>query len=479
MINTNEQISPNLDFFLLNCFVVIKEVCRHPPKEILKFTNKCEIKKELLYILLDYFIILDEKEIFIKCFDQIINYSENSNLSYKFYIILKKFCIKYFNQIEFVRESNQEINFLNKLNNSILQNNNNPNLNYNSNNTKDHYDNFINFSSYMKNTNKYPNQIINTKKNSKSQFINNNSTEKYISKNNDLFKGQSLDVEIVQKFNEATPKNMSDNSKNQAFILKNNTKSESYDFNFINFSKNTNKNYLKQNPKLEKQDFQTQIPTQEDIKNLKYINEQKNVDFFEIESKKNEPYLLSDANKDDSEKVNDKNNFNDSDKLDDSTIIENISGKEIVNFSQNKNLKTKLNLLDIESNFLNERENLNDNLKESYDIKNEQNYDFVYINDLQKNEKQIITIPTNERALNQSFYRNFHNSTNLKDRNVISPNHKTEKIQFNSPQQNKIVNVSNNVSLNSKINLNIPNNININGNFSSYYLNFIYIRYLF
>jgi hypothetical protein len=48
---------------------------------------------------LDYFIILDEKEIFEKVFYSILANCENSAFCYKFYVILKKFSIKYFDNI--------------------------------------------------------------------------------------------------------------------------------------------------------------------------------------------------------------------------------------------------------------------------------------------------------------------------------------------------------------------------------------------
>lgn len=193
MILIQEPISNNLDNFLLNCFLVIKEVCQRPPKELLKFDAKVEIKKELLYVLLDYFIILDEKNIFIKCFDQIIHYSENSDISYKFYIILKKFCLKYFSQIESLKDtslnqsgflnnyssrlpnnlnnlqySNQQNLITNEQQSFILKNNFNFNLNNLNNNQ---FNNFLN-SSNLKNIQKLYNNQMEHKNNNK--FSNNN-----------------------------------------------------------------------------------------------------------------------------------------------------------------------------------------------------------------------------------------------------------------------------------------------------------------
>ena len=80
-----------MEFYLINCFNVFKEICQAPPKELLTFKEGIVVKKEILYIILDYFIILNEKEIFERVFDIIINYSENSNISYKFFVILKNF----------------------------------------------------------------------------------------------------------------------------------------------------------------------------------------------------------------------------------------------------------------------------------------------------------------------------------------------------------------------------------------------------
>ena len=88
-----------MECFLLNCFNIIKEVCRSPPKNLAIFSEKYQINKEIFYILLDYFIILDERKIFQDFFDLILYYSENCNISYKFIVIQKKFIIKYFNFI--------------------------------------------------------------------------------------------------------------------------------------------------------------------------------------------------------------------------------------------------------------------------------------------------------------------------------------------------------------------------------------------
>jgi hypothetical protein len=108
MIENNETISNQMEFYLLNCFNIIKEICRKPPDSILCHDNnsppaKNEIKKEILYIILDYFIILNEKRIFEKNFEKILKYSEGSTISYKFYIILKKFCLKYFSSLHLMK----------------------------------------------------------------------------------------------------------------------------------------------------------------------------------------------------------------------------------------------------------------------------------------------------------------------------------------------------------------------------------------
>ena len=88
-----------MECYLLNCFNIIKEVCRHPPKNLAIFSEKHQINKEILYILFDHFIILDERKIFEDFFDLLLYYSDNCNISYKFLVIQKKFIIKYFNFI--------------------------------------------------------------------------------------------------------------------------------------------------------------------------------------------------------------------------------------------------------------------------------------------------------------------------------------------------------------------------------------------
>src|SRR5690606_15553315 len=90
------------------CFNIIKEVCKKPPK-LINVDNKTELKCELLYMLLDYFIILDEKELFEKTFNNILRHAESSHISYKFYVLLKKFSIKYFNQIYVVPAKEKSI----------------------------------------------------------------------------------------------------------------------------------------------------------------------------------------------------------------------------------------------------------------------------------------------------------------------------------------------------------------------------------
>jgi hypothetical protein len=104
MLYSNEPITPQLEFYLLNCFNIIKEVCKRPPKNLINFIE-VGVRSELLYILLDYFIILDEKEIFEKVFHSVLTYCERSGYCYKFYVILKKFSIKYFNQIHIPSKS--------------------------------------------------------------------------------------------------------------------------------------------------------------------------------------------------------------------------------------------------------------------------------------------------------------------------------------------------------------------------------------
>jgi hypothetical protein len=101
MLFSGEAISPQLEFYLLNCFNIIKEVCKKPPKSLISLNELpgAEVKSELLYLLLDYFIILDEKEIFERVFYSILNNCNSSVICYKYYVVLKKFSIKYFNNI--------------------------------------------------------------------------------------------------------------------------------------------------------------------------------------------------------------------------------------------------------------------------------------------------------------------------------------------------------------------------------------------
>ena len=69
---------------------MIKEVCRKPPRDLIQLNDKVDIKKELLYIILDYFIILNEKEIFEKlengvcccCFKYISIYRDRDDGDY-------------------------------------------------------------------------------------------------------------------------------------------------------------------------------------------------------------------------------------------------------------------------------------------------------------------------------------------------------------------------------------------------------------
>ena len=98
-LNFQIDINFQMECYLLNCFNIIKEVCRSPPKNLAIFSEKYQINKEIFYILLDYFIILDERKIFEDFFDLILLYSENCHISYKFLVIQKKFIIKYFNFI--------------------------------------------------------------------------------------------------------------------------------------------------------------------------------------------------------------------------------------------------------------------------------------------------------------------------------------------------------------------------------------------
>ena len=94
--STNDSNTDKLEHYLLYCFYIIKDVCRFPPRNIFKnFTTR----QEILYVLLDYYIILNEVEFFQNSFNLIVSYCEKSNISYKFYVILKKFIIKYFNSI--------------------------------------------------------------------------------------------------------------------------------------------------------------------------------------------------------------------------------------------------------------------------------------------------------------------------------------------------------------------------------------------
>lgn len=149
MMENNEPLNAQLEFFLLNCFNIVKEVCRNPPKEV--FTNTLgnsnseksltfssflnmynntsnsspqgqekeininkldspskELKKELLYILLDYYIIQNEQIIFQNVYDLMIKYSESSRISYKFYVILKKYCIKYFSSLHLIKGNRKD-----------------------------------------------------------------------------------------------------------------------------------------------------------------------------------------------------------------------------------------------------------------------------------------------------------------------------------------------------------------------------------
>lgn len=99
-ISTRDQVSQNMEFYLLTSLNAIKEVCSDPPSELIQAKPHDEIKSEILYCLAEYYIILDQRLIFERYYDQIIQYAKSSRLSYKFFVILKKFFLKYFQTID-------------------------------------------------------------------------------------------------------------------------------------------------------------------------------------------------------------------------------------------------------------------------------------------------------------------------------------------------------------------------------------------
>jgi len=397
MIITQEAISINLDNFLLNCFLVIKEVCQRPPKDLLKFEEKVEIQKELLYVLLDYFIILDEKNIFIKCFDQIIHYSENSTISYKFYILLKKFCLKYFNQIESLKDnSNNSNSYLNRKFQTIQTKANNmfnypPNFlayekgNYIIRNNQVPLGNSIGINN--QNNNNFVNQmndqlIINQK------FLINNNTSNINNKvHNDLI----MPLHNKGFFLSKEP------NENHLFYNSNEKNSR---------SENTNKNAL--NKKNEEKVFDffstNEVLEKEDIRNINKIDHSK---LKAINEKINKIVTGEHENKEFIERIE---------------KIDEIFNEEIISEVENKDYDNNIN------NIIQNKNEINMKDKHLY-FEDSESADVVFIKDYQNNKKQLINIAEN---INNS--NNINNKHNLGKPNIINNNENVDsKSKRNSP----------------------------------------------
>lgn len=95
-INGNEYFNNQNEAFILLSFALIKEVSRNPPIEAICFGDKSELNQIIFYFICDYYIILREKKFFINQFSRILSLSESSIISFKFYVILKKICLKHY-----------------------------------------------------------------------------------------------------------------------------------------------------------------------------------------------------------------------------------------------------------------------------------------------------------------------------------------------------------------------------------------------
>lgn len=106
---SNESPSKQLETFVLLSFNIIKEVCNNPPLTLSFMKVHRDIASPILYILAEYFIIIDNQVFFKLYYEDLIQYTKCNDISYKFFVIIIKLFLKYFYYLDSWPYQNREV----------------------------------------------------------------------------------------------------------------------------------------------------------------------------------------------------------------------------------------------------------------------------------------------------------------------------------------------------------------------------------
>ena len=91
-----DSIPPHLLSFISATFHFLKKITRNPPLELLNIENKKLINFHLLYYILDYLYLVDDRPIFLNFVEVYFLIAVKEESSYKLFTLYVKYFIQYF-----------------------------------------------------------------------------------------------------------------------------------------------------------------------------------------------------------------------------------------------------------------------------------------------------------------------------------------------------------------------------------------------